>query len=77
MVDGLPDIRMVPEGRAATGRGWMGLTRREAYNVLDIRLVGAGTGLADAASGGGPVGSGLADRRALMGRFGAGDASDT
>ena len=41
---GVPDIRMVPEGRAATGRGWMGLTRREAYNVLDIRLVALAPG---------------------------------
>ena len=37
--DGLPDLRFVREGRAASGRNWIGLTRREAYNVLDIRLV--------------------------------------
>lgn len=41
---GTPDIRMVGEGRAATGRGWIGLTRREAYNVLDIRLVALAPG---------------------------------
>ena len=41
---GTPDIRMVSEGRAATGRGWIGLTRREAYNVLDIRLVALAPG---------------------------------
>ena len=37
--DGLPDLRLVREGRAASGRNWIGLTRRDAFNVLDIRLV--------------------------------------
>ena len=36
--DGFPDIRRVREGGTAAGRGWIGLERREAYNVLDIRL---------------------------------------
>lgn len=36
--DGAPDIRRVREGRAAAGRGWVGLARREAYAVEDIRL---------------------------------------
>ncbi|MSU92240.1 hypothetical protein GE300_22175 [Rhodobacteraceae bacterium 2CG4] len=36
--DGAPDLRRVREGRVAEGRGWIGLVRREAYDVLDIRL---------------------------------------
>lgn len=36
---GLPDIRMVHEGRKAAGRGWIGLADREAYQLRDIRLV--------------------------------------
>ncbi len=36
--DGPPDIRRVGEGRAASGRGWAGLARREAYAVEDVRL---------------------------------------
>ncbi len=35
---GIPDIRRVGEGRAAAGRGWIGLAEREAYAVRDIRL---------------------------------------
>lgn len=35
---GLPDIRRVREGRVASGRNWIGLERREAYDVRDIRL---------------------------------------
>ncbi|MCC6008800.1 MAG: hypothetical protein JJU40_14135, partial [Rhodobacteraceae bacterium] len=35
--DGLPDIRLVREGRVASGRGWIGLTPREAYLTTDIR----------------------------------------
>ncbi|MHA3914151.1 hypothetical protein [Halovulum sp. GXIMD14793] len=38
MSDGLPDIRRIREGRIATGRGWIGLEQREAYDVRDIRL---------------------------------------
>jgi hypothetical protein len=36
---GLPEIRMVREGRAASGRGWIGLADRDAYHLRDIRLV--------------------------------------
>jgi len=36
--DGFPDLRMVRDGRVAAGRGWMGLSRRDAYNVIDIKL---------------------------------------
>ncbi len=35
---GTPDIRRVREGRVAAGRNWLGLARREAYTVQDIRL---------------------------------------
>ncbi len=35
---GLPQIRRVPEGRTASGRGWMGITPREAHAVTDMRL---------------------------------------
>ncbi len=35
---GVPDIRRVREGRAATGRGWIGITPREAYLTADIRV---------------------------------------
>ncbi|PSL21347.1 hypothetical protein [Shimia abyssi] len=34
--DGLPSVRNVREGRPAAGRGWIGLTPREAYETLDI-----------------------------------------
>ena len=37
--DGVPDIRDVRPGRPATGRGWIGLTPREAYRTADLRLV--------------------------------------
>jgi len=36
--DGVPDIRQVRTGRVATGRGWMGITPREAYLTADIRV---------------------------------------
>jgi hypothetical protein len=36
--DGVPDIRRVAEGRVAHGRGWFGLTPREAYQTQDIRI---------------------------------------
>ncbi|WP_413720074.1 hypothetical protein [Silicimonas sp. MF1-12-2] len=36
--DGLPDIRRVREGRVASGRGWIGITPREAYLTADIRV---------------------------------------
>ncbi|WP_028029265.1 membrane protein [Gemmobacter nectariphilus] len=36
--DGVPDIRRVAEGRIAAGRGWLGITPREAFLTLDIRI---------------------------------------
>ncbi len=36
--DGMPDIRRVAEGRPATGRGWIGITPREAYLTADINV---------------------------------------
>jgi hypothetical protein len=36
--DGLPDIRRVTEGRAAAGRGWIGITPRDAYVTTDVRI---------------------------------------
>ena len=35
---GLPDLRQVREGRPATGRGWIGITPRNAYQTLDVRI---------------------------------------
>ena len=35
--EGLPDLRLVREGRAAAGRGWLGLTPREAYVTTELR----------------------------------------
>ncbi|MCH8466332.1 MAG: hypothetical protein LAT78_07175 [Roseinatronobacter sp.] len=35
--DELPDLRLVREGRAAAGRGWLGLTPREAFVTLEMR----------------------------------------
>ena len=37
--DGLPDLRLVREGRVAEGRGWIGLADRNAYQLRDIRRV--------------------------------------
>jgi hypothetical protein len=37
--DGLPDLRMVREGRATAGRGWIGLADRAADQLRDIRQV--------------------------------------
>ncbi len=42
----LPDMRRVREGRAAEGRGWLGLPRREAYTVDDVRLTALAPGWA-------------------------------
>jgi hypothetical protein len=42
--EGLPDIRRIREGRAASGRGWIGLPRREAYAVEDVRLTALAPG---------------------------------
>ncbi len=36
LTDGMPRIRDVRPGRPAAGRGWIGLTPREAYQTLDI-----------------------------------------
>lgn len=36
--DGLPDLRRVSEGRTAHGRGWLGLTTREAYVTTDVTV---------------------------------------
>jgi len=35
---GLPDIRTVRPGRAAAGRGWIGITPREAWRTTDLRV---------------------------------------
>ncbi|MCR8825331.1 hypothetical protein [Pseudosulfitobacter koreensis] len=35
--EGLPDIRNVREGRPAAGRGWIGLTPRNAFETRDVR----------------------------------------
>jgi hypothetical protein len=35
---GLPDMRQVREGRPASGRGWIGITPRNAYQTLDVRI---------------------------------------
>lgn len=36
--DGFPDVRRVSEGRSAHGRGWLGLTTREAYVTTDVTV---------------------------------------
>ena len=36
--DGMPDLRTVDEGRVAAGRGWIGITPREAYVTQDVRI---------------------------------------
>lgn len=36
--NGVPDIRRTRMGRVSKGSNWLGLTRREAYTVEDIRL---------------------------------------
>ncbi len=43
--EGVPDIRLVREGRVAAGRGWIGLTPRAAYVTTDIRLRPLGSAL--------------------------------
>jgi len=35
--DGVPDLRMVDEGRRTHGRGWLGLERSGAYNVTGVQ----------------------------------------
>ncbi|MBK5933528.1 glutamine amidotransferase, partial [Rhodovulum imhoffii] len=36
---GMPDLRQVRSGRSAVGRGWIGVTPRDAMQVQDVRLV--------------------------------------
>ena len=36
---GIPDVRTVAEGRVAVGRGWIGITPREAYLTTEINVV--------------------------------------
>lgn len=36
--DGTPDLRQVGAGRVAAGRGWLGITPREAHVTQDIRI---------------------------------------
>ncbi|MFN4193292.1 MAG: hypothetical protein ACK4FR_10155 [Tabrizicola sp.] len=36
---GIPDIRAVSEGRVAVGRGWIGITPREAYLTASVNVV--------------------------------------
>lgn len=36
LADGVPDLRNVRAGRPAAGRGWIGLTPREAYETLSV-----------------------------------------
>ncbi|MEE9428439.1 MAG: hypothetical protein V3V25_09865 [Paracoccaceae bacterium] len=36
--NGVPDIRNVRPGRVAAGRGWIGLTPRQAYQTADVTL---------------------------------------
>lgn len=36
---GTPDIRSVAEGRVAVGRGWIGITPREAYLTTSVNVV--------------------------------------
>ncbi|APZ52392.1 glutamine amidotransferase [Salipiger abyssi] len=37
--EGLPSIRPVGAGRPAAGRGWIGITPREAYETMDVRNI--------------------------------------
>ncbi|MFD1340982.1 glutamine amidotransferase [Litorisediminicola beolgyonensis] len=37
LASGVPSLRDVGEGRPAAGRGWIGLTPREAYETRDVR----------------------------------------
>ena len=39
MSGGAPDIRQVREGRVAAGRGWIGITPRDAYLTADVTIV--------------------------------------
>ncbi|MEM8755510.1 MAG: hypothetical protein AAGF90_21295, partial [Pseudomonadota bacterium] len=35
---GVPDIRTIRPGRPAAGRGWIGITPREAYRTSDVTV---------------------------------------
>jgi hypothetical protein len=35
---GAPDVRTVTAGRTALGRGWIGITPREAYLATDVNV---------------------------------------
>jgi hypothetical protein len=37
--EGAPDIRISREGRVAAGRGWIGITPRDAYLTTDVTIV--------------------------------------
>ncbi|PRX37115.1 hypothetical protein SAMN05216257_101133 [Meinhardsimonia xiamenensis] len=37
--EGMPDLRQVRAGRAAAGRGWLGITPRGAYVTADVTLL--------------------------------------
>jgi hypothetical protein len=39
LIDGVPALRNVRAGRPAAGRGWIGLTPRNAFETLDVRRV--------------------------------------
>lgn len=36
--EGMPDLRRISEGRGASGRGWIGLTTREAFLTTDVTV---------------------------------------
>jgi hypothetical protein len=38
MSDGLPSLRDVRSGRVAFGRGWIGITPRDAYRTTDVTV---------------------------------------
>ncbi|MCW1951688.1 MAG: hypothetical protein KIH44_010030 [Octadecabacter sp.] len=38
MTDGLPSLRDVRAGRVAVGRGWIGITPRDAYRTADVNV---------------------------------------
>ncbi|MEL6475981.1 MAG: hypothetical protein AAFR17_01535 [Pseudomonadota bacterium] len=39
LADGVPDIRLVAEGRRAFSRRWLGLETRDAYQVMGVELM--------------------------------------
>ncbi|MEM9247501.1 MAG: hypothetical protein AAGB05_02280 [Pseudomonadota bacterium] len=38
IAEGLPDLRNVREGRVASGRGWLGVTPRDAFQTADVTV---------------------------------------